>query len=114
MTDDEFELSLARLTPAAATADPVAAAYAAGRAAGRRGLNQWRLGTGAALAAAAAVVAVVRSPSRPTSPTPVAIVAGTLPLPDRAGSVLVEWPTDRLPPLPRRPTPRPGPGGPLF
>jgi hypothetical protein len=42
MNDDELERALVRLTPAPAAADPVAAAYAAGRAAGRRGANRWR------------------------------------------------------------------------
>ncbi len=51
--DDGFEAMLASLKPMAAQADPIAAAYAAGRAAaGRRGVNRWRAVVGAAVLAA--------------------------------------------------------------
>ena len=43
VNDDAFGSMLSRLTPTALAADPVAAAYAAGRAAGRRGINRWRV-----------------------------------------------------------------------
>ena len=52
--DDGLEAMLGSLKPAPVRADPVAAAYAAGRAAGRRGANGWR-----GVAVAAVIVSLV-------------------------------------------------------
>lgn len=82
MTDDAFETMLGRLKPTEATADPVAAAYAAGRAAGGRAANRRWAGVATVMAIAAVVPWVVHR-GRPAA---VAVV-GAVPLgvarPDR-------------------------------
>ena len=59
---DDFQSRLAQLTPSPAAADPVAAAYAAGRAAGRRAMAAWQGVAGLGLAAAIGSIAFRPAP----------------------------------------------------
>ena len=105
----EFEATLARLTPSAAGADPVAAAYAAGHAAGRRGVNRWRVGAGAAVVIAVGPWLAPRSALPP--PDRPAVVAAP---PSQPVAIPDPWPLraavlarglDGVPPI-RLPSPR--------
>jgi hypothetical protein len=64
--DFEFERALSSVAPAAATVNPVSAAYAAGMRAGRRGTNRWRM-IGLFAAAAAVVPWAVRDRAGPVA-----------------------------------------------
>ncbi len=110
--EEQFEATLAGLRPVAARADPIAAAYAAGLASGKRGLSRWR-----AAAAAAAIIAASgpwRSPVPPAARPPAATVvdqpAHLPPLPQffapadmvRVEKALLDRGLDGLPPAPPR------------
>ncbi len=125
--DAVTEAMLATLVPRAAAADPVAAAYAAGRAAGRRGVAAWRA-VAAGVAAVGAAVAIRPAGPGPAGPAP-AVTIGTLrptrsavfdPTPLQSAEVvrvqqaLLERGLDGLPPPPRRAVFPPVAPGPVF